>query len=203
MIIGKWNKSVILSYVGLMFSLCGIALAIKGFPIKYALICYGFAGVCDMFDGTIARRCKRTKEEKAFGIELDSLIDVASFGVFPIVICMCMGLNTKFHMPIYALYLIFAVARLAHFNISLEDDNKAVKCYQGLPVTMSSFFLPIVYLLSYVLDKNVFNWVYSLMMLAIAILFIVKIKIPKPGLKVSFAIFGIGLFIAGLYLFVL
>ena len=201
--VGKWNKSVILSYVGLMFSLFGMFLCLKGFATKYALICFGFAGVCDMFDGTIARRCKRTKEEKAFGIELDSLIDVASFGVFPIIICMSMGLNTKFHFPIYALYIIFAVARLAYFNISLESDNKPVKYYQGLPVTMSSFFLPIVYLLSYVLDKELFNLIYSIQMLIIACLFILKIKIPKPGLKVSFLIFGIGLTIAALYLFVL
>jgi CDP-diacylglycerol--serine O-phosphatidyltransferase len=203
MIIGKWNKSVILSYIGLMFSLFGMFLCLKGFDVKYALICFGFAGVCDMFDGTVARRCKRTKEEKAFGIELDSLIDVASFAVFPIIICMSMGLNTKFHMPIYALYLIFAVARLAYFNIALADENKAIKYYEGLPVTMSSFFLPIVYLLSYVLDKELFNLIYSAQMLLIALLFIFKIKIPKPGLKTSFVIFGIGLAVAGLYLFVL
>jgi len=201
--IGKWNKSVILSYVGLMFSLLGMFLCIRGYDVKYALVCFGFAGVCDMFDGTVARRCKRTKEEKAFGIELDSLIDVASFAVFPIIICMSMGLNTKYHLPIYALYLIFAVARLAYFNIALADENKAIKYYEGLPVTMSSFFLPIVYLLSYVVDKNIFNIIYSVQMLIIAILFILKIKIPKPGLKVSFAIFGIGLIIAYLYIFVL
>ena len=71
--IGKWNKSVILTYIGLSLSILGIALIALKVELKYAMICFIFAGVCDMFDGTIARRCKRTKEEKAFGIELDSL----------------------------------------------------------------------------------------------------------------------------------
>ena len=86
MFIGKWNKSVILTYIGLAFGILGIALTLLGVKTKYALMCLMVAGVCDMFDGTVARRCKRTKEEKEFGIQLDSLVDTGCFVMFPIII---------------------------------------------------------------------------------------------------------------------
>ena len=201
--IGKWNKSVILSYIGLLFALLGMALALKGFDIKYALVCLIVSGLCDTFDGTVARRCKRTKEEKAFGIELDALIDVFNFVAFPLVICMTMGLKTKYHLIIYGIYTIFAIARLAYFNITLEDDSKAIKYYTGLPVTYAAFFLPVFYLLSYVIDKNIFNYIYSGMMLFIALWYILKVKVPKPNLIASVFFLLLGIVVSILYLFVL
>ena len=69
--IGKWNKSVILTYIGLTISVLGIMLVLFDVDLKYVMICLIVAGICDLFDGTVARRCKRTKEEKEFGIELD------------------------------------------------------------------------------------------------------------------------------------
>ena len=201
--IGKWNKSVILSYIGLLFALLGMGFALKGFDIKYALVCLIVAGLCDTFDGTVARRCKRTKEEKAFGIELDALIDVFNFVALPLVICMTMGLKTKYHLIIYAIYTIFAIARLAYFNITLEDDSKAIKYYTGLPVTYAAFFLPVFYLLSYVIDKNIFNYVYTGMMLFIGIWYILKVKVPKPNLIASIFFLLLGIVVSILYLFVL
>ena len=85
MLIGFYGASVILTYVGLSFSIVGMAFAFSG-HIPTAIMCLIIAGVCDMFNGTIARACKRTDKEKKFGIQLDSLVDVVSFGVFPIVI---------------------------------------------------------------------------------------------------------------------
>ena len=101
--IGKWNKSVILTYFGLTVAILGILLVLFGINIKYAFICLIVSGICDLFDGTIARRCKRTKEEKAFGIELDSLVDVSSFIALPLVILV--SINTRLiYLPIYIIY---------------------------------------------------------------------------------------------------
>ena len=102
--IGKWNKSVILSYIGLSLSIFGMYLIFNGVEAKYYITCFIFAGVCDMFDGTVARRCKRTEDEKLFGIELDSLVDVFSFVAFPIVIAYSFGLNELYHIPAYIMY---------------------------------------------------------------------------------------------------
>ena len=84
MIIGKWNKSVILTYIGLGFAIFGMYLAVTGENVLFSFMCLMLAGVCDMFDGKIARMCKRNQEEIEFGIELDSLVDVVCFVVLPI-----------------------------------------------------------------------------------------------------------------------
>ena len=100
-----------------------------------------------MFDGVVARKCKRTEDEKRFGVELDSLVDVVNFVVLPIVIATAMGLTKWYQVLIFMLYAICGVARLGYFNISIEDSSKPVKYYQGLPVTFIAFLYPIFYLL--------------------------------------------------------
>lgn len=57
--IGKWNKSVILTYLSLSISIIGIILVLNNIKLKYAIICLIISGVCDMFDGTVARRIER------------------------------------------------------------------------------------------------------------------------------------------------
>ena len=201
--VGKWNKSVILSYIGLLFGVLGITLAIRRFDIKYALLCLIVCGICDLFDGTVARKCKRTAEEKAFGIELDALIDVFNFIALPLVILISLGLNTKYHLVIYGLYAIFAVARLGYFNINLENDNKPVKYYEGLPLTYAAFFFPVVYLLSYFIESDIFNIIYTITTCVVGLLYIVNVKIPKPKMVLSIFFLLLAIVVSILYLFVL
>ena len=201
--LGKWNKSVILSYVGLSLAIIGIYLAIKGYDMKYTQICFMYVGICDLFDGTVARMCKRTKEEKQFGIELDSLIDVIDFLALPIVILICLGITKWYALPVYIIYTIFGIARLAHFNITTEDSKTPRKFYEGLPVTYAAFFFTTVYLLSYVLKTSIFNIIYLIMTLVIALLYILKIKIHKPNLIASVIFLILAIILTVLYLFVL
>ena len=56
-----------------------------------------------MFDGVVARKCKRTEDEKRFGVELDSLVDVVNFVVLPIVIATAMGLTKWYQVLIFML----------------------------------------------------------------------------------------------------
>ena len=199
--IGKWNKSVILTYIGMSISILGIILVLNNIDIKYTFICFMLAGICDLFDGTIARRCKRTKEEKMFGIELDSLVDVISFITLPLVI---LGTIVKslYIIPIIIIYSIFGIARLAHFNITTPNNNKAVKYYEGLPVTYAALIFPITYLLSYVIKENIFIIIYSIVTLLVSILFIIKIKVPKPKLKASILLLLLSIIITIIYIFV-
>ena len=185
MIIGKWNKSVILTYIGLALSILGIYLSFQG-EILYALSCLIVAGICDLFDGTVARMCKRTKEEKEFGIQLDSLVDVVNFLVFPIIIYINIGLDKWYFVLLYILYALCGVVRLAYFNITLEEENKdkAIKYYHGLPVTYAALLIPLLYLISYVISSNIHTIYFSIIMLIISILFVSNIHIKKPTLKV-------------------
>ena len=85
--IGFYNYTVILTYISLLSSVFGMTQAIHG-HFKTAIFCLALSGLCDMFDGKIARTKKdRTDDEKSFGIQIDSLCDVVCFGAFPALIC--------------------------------------------------------------------------------------------------------------------
>jgi len=91
--IGFYNYTVILTYISLISSVLGITEAFHE-DYKTAILCLAISGICDAFDGRVARRKKnRTEDEKDFGIQLDSLVDVICFGVFPALICYLLGVR--------------------------------------------------------------------------------------------------------------
>ena len=73
MFLGIYDYTVILTYISLGISVFGITRALEG-DFKVAIFCLALSGLCDMFDGKIARTKKnRTDDEKNFGIQIDSL----------------------------------------------------------------------------------------------------------------------------------
>lgn len=78
--LGVYNYTVLLTYIGMLTGLTGIGCAMGG-RIPWALLCLLLAGLCDMFDGKIASTKKdRTPQEKRFGVQIDSLSDLICFG---------------------------------------------------------------------------------------------------------------------------
>ena len=190
MIIGKWNRSVILTYVGMLSAAAGIILAFITDRINYSIACLMVSGVCDLFDGMVARRCKRTEEEKAFGIELDSLVDVMSFIALPLVIGLKAGVTNWWYIPVYMIFAVSGIARLAYFNVADADSTGPVKYYTGLPVTYTALIIPIVYLIRLITDDGVFRPIFASAFLIIGIFGILKIRVIKPR-GVWYGIFGI------------
>ena len=180
MFIAKWNKSVILTYIGLIFTVIGIYICCTEGSLLQAISCLMISGVCDMFDGKVARMCKRTKEEVKFGIQLDSLVDTACFVIFPIIIYITIGLTKWYHIIALSLFGICGIARLAYFNIVAEDVDGPVPHYSGLPVTAIAMILPAFYLLKYCLPTNIFFIVLTIIIVINALLNILNIKVPKP-----------------------
>lgn len=198
--IGFYSYTVILTYVSLSSAIVGIMFACGwcdgiGHP-TYAIICLMLSGLCDMFDGKIARTKKdRTEDEKNFGIQIDSLSDVICFGVLPSVIGHSVGLNTFADLPILILFPLCAVIRLAYFNVTEESRQKKTneirKEYEGLPVTSVSLIFPLVY--SFHKDiKSFFPQLYGITMLITALAFITKFKIKKPTMRTMLIFIGIG-----------
>lgn len=186
MFIGFYGPSVVLTYIGLAFAIVGMVFAFFG-NIPTAIMCLIISGVCDMFDGAVARACKRTDKERQFGIQLDSLVDVISFGVFPVVLGICMGFTNKFNIVCYVFYALAAVIRLAYFNVIAEEKTifnkkkqEKVSCYYGLPVTSAAIILPFTYNFKIFYSNEVFSIAYPLVMFITALLFILNIKIKKP-----------------------
>ncbi len=186
--IGFYDYTVIATYVSLVISLFGMTFAINGYS-KYAIVCLALSGLCDMFDGKIARTKKnRTEEQKHFGIQIDSLCDVVCFGVLPIIICYTVGVRDVIGMAILFLYGVAGVIRLAYFNVVEEIRQKQTtekrKYYQGLPITSASIGLPLVYMLRPLFTYSAFIMVLRIVMLVIGVLFITDFKVKKPSNKV-------------------
>lgn len=121
--IGFYDYTVVLTYASLMFSMFGITQAIDG-RFRTAIICLALSGLCDMFDGKVARTKKdRTDDQKLFGVQIDSLCDMVCFGVFPAVICYVLGVRGVLGGIVIVYYCICAVIRLGYFNV-LETNRQ-------------------------------------------------------------------------------
>lgn len=198
MFIGRWNKSVLLTYLGIIFAISGINFAFKD-NISYSMACLILSGICDLFDGKVARSIKRTKEEELFGIELDSMADVINFIALPISIFISYNSDNYIYFAIYIFFAICGVARLSHFNSSAKKERQDY--FQGLPVTYTALIVPIIYLLKGFLDKGVFNTIFVITPFIIAIFNIINIKIPKPKGKAYIFFSLLAIVVLCLYLF--
>lgn len=96
------------------------------------------AGVFDLLDGRIARL---TKAESEFGIEYDSLVDLASFGLAPGILIYTWSLYNMNKLGWLAAFLFFACGalRLARFNV--QHDDVELEYFQGLPIPVAAYVL--------------------------------------------------------------
>lgn len=179
--LGYWNVSVILTYFELISAVTGIFAAADGKLLR-ALLCLVVCGVCDMFDGKIARATKRSEDACVFGIQIDSLCDLVSFGVLPAVMGYGWGI-AGWARTIPAIFVLCGLIRLAYFNVSeqkrrLETEEKR-KYYEGLPITSSALIVPLLCVLSHFTNIHMAKLM-PIGLLAMAVLFISRIKVKKP-----------------------
>lgn len=216
--IGIYDYTVILTYCSLISAVAGIFTALHGNGHPYLGIFFlMFSGLCDAFDGKVARTKKnRTEKEKKFGIQIDSLSDLVAFGVLPACIGDSMlwtynkfkgiphltaagdlegGFMYYVIVAVMILYVLNALIRLAYYNVTeeliQEEGGKHREYYEGLPVTNAALIFPLVMLFQYIFAADL-TAVYFLVMFIVAVLFITPIKLPKLGLKGTLFMIGIG-----------
>lgn len=193
--IGFFDYTVVLTFVSLLSTVFGMMQAMDG-HFRVALLCLAFSGLCDTFDGKIARtKQNRTEDEKLYGIQLDSLCDVVCFGVFPTMICYLMGLNGVLSIIVLCYFVLCGVIRLAYFNV-LETSRQfgasdAEKVYHGLPITSIAVILPLVFVLGIFVSDRVFLWLLLITMLVVGTLYIVDFRLRKPKDWMIFVLIGI------------
>lgn len=185
--IGFYDYTVLLTYASLLSAVTGMYYAWQG-DFFHAVFFLMLCGLCDAFDGTVARsKPNRTEDEKSFGIQIDSLCDAISFGLAPATLCFFLGVNGLMGRLILFFYCLCAVIRLAYFNV-LETQRQQIeeganKYYRGLPVTAISVILPLCCLLQYFLPQHIFVLLLHLLMVAVGFLFILDFPVKKPDLK--------------------
>ena len=181
MFIGLYNYTVVLTYIGLSSAVFGMMEAMKQ-DYRTAVLCLLICGLCDMFDGKIARTAKkRTKDEKAFGIQIDSLCDVICFGVFPAVLGYSLCPASTYSVLCMIFFVLAAVIRLAYFNVMEFNRNsdEHLECYRGLPVTSSALIMPCVALIT-ALNRVTWANLYPTALAVLGLLFIGNFKVKKP-----------------------
>jgi CDP-diacylglycerol--serine O-phosphatidyltransferase len=104
------------------------------------------AVVFDMTDGRVARLTKTTSE---FGVQLDSLADLISFGLAPSIMMYQLVLGTmgKVGVAIAILFVLCGALRLAKFNVHAHD-GVVHSSFEGLPTPASAGLL-VSFVLSY------------------------------------------------------
>ncbi|MDR2425577.1 MAG: CDP-diacylglycerol--serine O-phosphatidyltransferase [Endomicrobium sp.] len=127
---------------------CGIIsviFSIRGY-FTWAAWMLILAIVFDMLDGRVARMTKTTSE---FGVQLDSLSDLVSFGVAPALMMYQLVLNTmgKLGIAISVLFVLCSALRLAKFNVQAKK-GVVHSSFMGLPTPASAGLL-ISFVLSY------------------------------------------------------
>lgn len=129
-----------LTIANLFFGIWAIVSAATGDFMRAAWLIV-FAGIADMLDGRVARV---TQTGSRFGEELDSLVDVISFGVAPALIIYHLFLTDGRWSWIAAFFYVTAACiRLARFNV--EQAGHAKVAFHGLPspsagMTLATFY---------------------------------------------------------------
>ena len=182
----------------LFFGFWAIVMAFNG-NFRWAGWFIVFAGILDMLDGRVARL---SGTGTRFGAELDSLVDVISFGVAPALLTYFLDFSIAGRFAWFLCYIfVVAVAfRLARFNV-LSAGKPPSAWFTGLPSPAAGMTLAVYYAFSQT------NWYRAslayldlqhqglvVLMLLLAVLMVSNVKYPKfppIGLRSKKGIFGL------------
>ena len=178
-IIGYFRKCDILTMLGTTIAFIGMCCAFNG-HFSLASLCLMLSGICDSFDGTLARKYKYDKSQQEYGVQLDSLSDVICFGILPAIITVLISTSIV-SVIICIFYMLCGVIRLAYFNM-LHTTKAAKKGeYIGLPITSIAIAYPIILIILRILNPGLLSKVMPAVLLIMGSLFIARFKLKKPN----------------------
>jgi len=184
--IDKQVQPPILYYVKDIPNLCSLAgLACTVFAIYFSIIGVYYAAMIGMVwavafdwaDGLVARRMKgRVGSDRAFGGQLDVLIDIVSYGVAPAILLLSYGKFEPIFLVGAFIMLAASAIRLSYFStFGLSGGTK----YTGLALDNNSLILVFIFLFEVFFSQSVFAVILYISGLIIAALNVSQIKTPK------------------------
>ena len=135
----------------------------------------------DWYDGIIARLMKgRTDEYRAFGGQLDSLIDIVSFGILPAVFLLSYGEFSPWFLPGAFVIVATSAIRLICFNVfGLIDDS----IYMGLTLDNNVIILSFVFMFEGFFSQTVFSFIIYSMCMVMAAFNLAPVRTPNFTVK--------------------
>ncbi len=188
-VIGYYNLANFVTILGLLCALLSCFLIEQG-HYAVSMLAFSSAGLCDMMDGRIARSNPAAgKRARYYGVQLDSLCDVISFGVVPCFLAYWMGYNGTIDILIYLFFAFCGATRLANYNLEVALDSPALKSnrFTGVPIPFTVTVFPLLVIVHLLVGHPVY-WLFRLVFLLIAIGFILRIHLPKPTGRMQLAI---------------
>jgi len=121
------------SFFTLMNLFCGFLSLTQVLEGAFVMACWliVLAGFFDLMDGMMARL---TEADSPFGVQLDSLSDMVSFGVAPsfLVYTYALSASGPAGLIVSALPALCGSVRLARYNMNKETDD--IDGFEGLPI---------------------------------------------------------------------
>ena len=167
------HVSNLLTYLSLACAVGAIAAA-RADNLPVAGLAIAAAAIADTFDGRFARRFPRSARQAQIGHELDSLVDVAAFGVAPVIVVSA-GFGGDWGVVLGswmagALYLLAAVTRLAFYGV--EQDGAR---FVGAPAPAAALLC----VTSLLMPAP--QWAAAWPLVAGGVLMVAPIAIRRPG----------------------
>lgn len=135
---------------------CGFVSIVLSFDKNFSMSAWLIilAGLFDLLDGKVARL---TDSVSQFGVELDSLCDMVTFGVAPIFLIYSIVLFRygRVGIVISVFYVVAVALRLARFNSDTLNGNNVSGYFKGLPCPSAAYILSSFVLIDVVIDNNI------------------------------------------------
>jgi len=188
----------IISIISLLCGFTSIIFSLEG-HFTFASWAIIFSVIFDGIDGQVARMINPPSN---FGKELDSLVDVISFGIAPTVLGYIFVYRDFQLFATVALfvYLLCSVMRLAKYNITVKGETK--NYFYGLPTTASGGILA-----SFILIYRRYTYMpapiaFFILVIVLAALMVSKIKYANldaiKDLFKDLPLIAIGVILAGI-----
>ncbi len=153
----KITRAVVPSLFTTLNIFCGFLSIVNAHQMKIEMAAWLIilAAIFDSLDGIMARI---TRSSSQFGVELDSLADVVSFGAAPSFLIYQISLNTleNWGVLIASMPLIFGAIRLARFNVQLVGFEKSH--FTGLPIPAQAMTISAFVLQNYTIGFGLTGW---------------------------------------------
>ena len=185
----------------LFFGIWSMVLATRGelYRASWFIV---FAGILDTLDGRIARL---SKTGTRFGAELDSLVDIVSFGVAPAFLMYQLSFSSAGQAAwVFCYFYVMGVAiRLARFNVTQAGRAKAH--FVGLPspaagMTLATYY-PFTQTDVYESALSALPWplLLTFLMILLTILMVSNVRyatLPRAGIRSASEILGLTLILS-------
>lgn len=153
----------------------------------YAILAILAACVFDALDGRVARM---VGQESPFGMQLDSLADIISFGVAPALLVhdiVLKDVDRRIGWTISCIYLVCGAMRLARFNcIAILDVKSTSKNFRGCPIpaaagVIASLTLALIWWKDG--ERSIGQLKYGLAVLMLLLAFLMVSNLEYPSFK--------------------